>query len=427
MDILVILLLILFNGFFSMAEIALISSRKSRLKQMAKEGSIKAEQALQLSEKPSNFLSTVQIGITFISIMAGAIGEGRLVTDLSAKLPFLGSATYAVSFIIVVLCITYATIVIGELVPKQIALSNPEKVAALTAPLMSFISAVASPVIHVFSSSTEFVFKALRLRTIKNPAITEDEVRILIREGTDMGIFTKTEKKLVERALRLDDLQVKALMRPRTQIQFFPLKEFEKDPLKFLIDYNHTRVLLSKGGVDKITAVVHVKDVLTYLLRSDRRDFKKYLSKPLVVPHSTRALKVLEMFRHSPIHVALVIDEFGTVQGIITLNDVLQALVGEIKNGNDEVENNSSYIVRPDGSLLIDGMYPIPDAKKLLHVDQFPKEDLNIYQTLGGFVISYLEKIPKLGERFTWGVHTFEIVDLDENRVDKILISKIKK
>ena len=428
MDFLIILVLILFNGFFAMVEIAIISSRKSNLKNMAASGNQNSQIALNLAEKPNIFLSSVQIGITLVTVLAGAVGDGRIVSKLSLfiqPLPLIGVFHEQLAFILVMSLITYLSIVIGELVPKRIALSNPEKIASFSAPFMAAISRLTAPVIRILSVSTEFVFKILGLKPAISPKITEEEVRILIREGTDMGIFSKTEKKLIERALRLDDLRVGLLMTPKHKMSVFNIQKFLKQPRQHLAGYRHSRIIFTEGKKEKIFGVIHTKDLLSLFLENTKIETDKLqniIVKPHLVPESMKAIKVLEMFRRSPVHIALVLDEFGTIQGMVTLNDILEALVGEIKT---QIIHDSLIVVRKDGSLLVDGTVSIYELQKKLRWQGLTNRDLDIYQTVAGLVIAHLDKIPKTGDYFEKMGYRFEVVDMDNNRVDKILKNKL--
>ncbi|OGK62973.1 hypothetical protein A2334_01930 [Candidatus Roizmanbacteria bacterium RIFOXYB2_FULL_38_10] len=427
MDVVLIFALIALNGFFAMAEIAIISSRKSKLKNMELGGNQRGKAALHLAEKPNTFLSSVQIGITLITILAGALGEDRFVSKISPfikNVPFIGSFYEEISFVIVVICITYLSVVLGELVPKRIALSNPERIASLVAPFMLTFSKITSPIVRLLSISTEFIFKLIGLRSGVPSQVTEDEIRILIREGTDMGIFSKTEKKLIERAFMLDDLKVGMLMTPKHKMTVVDIEKFVEKPKQYLLNYPHSRLILTEEKKDKIFGVIHVKDLLGYSFEDDKFEIEKLkhiTDKPHLVPESMKAIKVLEMFRHSPVHIALVLDEFGSIQGLITLNDILEALVGEIKSQSIQ---EPLIIVRDDGSLLIDGTVSIYDLKKRLHLHELSNRDLSTYQTAAGFVISHLEKIPKTGDVFEKYKYRFEVVDMDHNRVDKIMVKR---
>ena len=428
MDIVLILILILFNGFFAMAEFAIISSRKSKLKNMAIVGNQKGKIALQLAERPNIFLSSIQIGITLVTVLAGAVGEDKFVSKIAVlikPIPVIGSFNEEIAFIFIISSITYLSIVLGELVPKRIALGNPEKIASLVAPFILTFSNITSPIIRLLTVSTEFVFKLIGLKPGTSSLITEDEIRILIREGADMGIFSKTEKKLIERALMLDDLKVGMLMTPKHKMTVIDIEKFVEKPKHYLLNYPHSRLILTEGKKDKIFGVIHIKDLLGYSFEDDKFEIdklKKIVDKPHLVPESIKAIKVLEMFRHSSVHIALVLDEFGNIQGLVTLNDILEALVGEIKSQNPQ---GLSIVVRDDNSLLVDGTVPIYDLKKKLYLQELSNKDLSNYQTVAGFIIAHFEKIPKTGDFFEKSGYKFEVIDMDNNRVDKILIKKI--
>ncbi|MDO8741727.1 MAG: hemolysin family protein, partial [Candidatus Roizmanbacteria bacterium] len=391
-------------------------------------GNQKGKIALQLAEKPNIFLSSIQIGITLMTVLAGAVGEDTFVSKLAIfikPIPVCGSFHEESAFIIIIFSITYLSIVIGELVPKRIALANPEKIASLVAPFMLTFSNITSPVIRFLSISTEFVFKLTGLKPVTSSLITEDEIRILIREGADMGIFSKTEKKLIERTLMLDDLQVGMLMTPKHRMTVTHIDNFIKNPKSYLNNYPHSRLIFTEGKEEKVFGVVHIKDLLFFSFKDGEFSMdklKKISDKPHLVPESMKAIKVLEMFRHSKVHIALVLDEFGNIQGLVTLNDILEALVGEIKS---QTPQEFPIIVRDDGSLFIDGAVPIYDLKKKLRLQGLTNDDLGTYQTVAGFVIAHLEKIPQSGDFFEKSGYRFEVVDMDNNRVDKILIKKI--
>jgi len=427
MDFFLILTLILFNGFFAMAEIAVVSSRKSKLKNIELGGNPNGKIALRLAEKPNIFLSSIQVGITLITILTGALSEDRFVSKLSSiikQLPLIGVFHTELSFIVVIISLTYLSVILGELVPKRIALSNPERIATLTAPFMSFFTRMTLPIVQLFSTSTEAIFKFIGLRSPSSSHITEDEVRILIREGADMGIFSKTEKKLIERALMLDELKVGMLMTPKHRMSVIHIDKFLADPKTYLYNYPHSRLILSEGKSDKIFGVIHLKDLLFYSFENmfDLNQLRKISDKPHMVPESMKAIKVLEMFRHSRVHLALVVDEFGTIQGLVTLNDILEALVGDIKA---QTSQDIPIVIREDGSLIVDGAVSIHDLKKKLRLHDIKESDLGAYQTTAGFIIAHLEKIPQTGDYFERSGYRFEVIDMDNNRVDKIMIKKI--
>jgi len=428
MDLILVLGLILFNGFFAMAEIAVVSSRKSKLKNMGANGNKRSKIALSLAEQPNAFLSSVQIGITLITILAGALSEDRFVPHIAPILkpiPFIGQYSEAIAFAFVVISITYLSIVLGELVPKRIALTYPERIASLIAPIMYSFAKVTAPIVKILSASTEFIFKLIGLKSRVSPQVTEDEVRILIREGTDMGIFSKTEKKLIERALILDDLKVAMLMTPKHKMMVVDIQKFFTQIKQYLSTYPHSRLILTQNDESKVIGIIHVKDLLKYTLNDEPLDYEKLknvINKPHLIPESMKAIKVLEMFRHSPVHIAIVLDEFGEIQGLITLNDILEALVGEIKTQSPQ---EATIVVRENGSFLIDGSVSLYDMNKKLHLVGVSDDELKAFQTVAGFVIANLEKIPKAGDYFEKYSYRFEVVDMDDNRVDKILARKI--
>ncbi len=429
MEIIFIIFLVMINGVFAMAEIALVSSRASRLQQMAQRGSKGARIAYELKQNPGNFLSAVQIGITLVGIVAGVIGELSLRDDVSSflsQVPIIGQWHTQISFIVVVAVITYVSMVVGELTPKRIALSRPEHIASFIAPLMKTISVVMFPVVRFLSISMDGLFSLIHLRPISDLPVTEEEVKSLIREGTKIGIFHKSEKEIVDRVLRLDDLYVGNIMTPRVQIQWFD----QHGLISHLQNLNgadyHSRILVCDKGLDGILGYIPIKELLHLHIVGKGGDYKNHLRQPLFIPENTKALKLLGVFRKSPIDMALIIDEFGNVQGLVTLSDILQALVGEIKSLADDQED-PDVVKRQDGSYLVDGIMSINEAKELFKVSEFPKENTGRFQTLGGFILTYLDRIPKVGESLEAAGWRFEIVDMDQHRIDKVLVKKVRQ
>jgi putative hemolysin len=285
---------------------------------------------------------------------------------------------------------------------------------------MSALATVTRPLVKFLSISTEAFLKLLRLKPMTNAPVTEEEVRVLIGEGTKSGIFNKMEKELIERTLTLDDLRVSALITPRNQIEWFDTTEFKKKASTLLSSYTHSRIILCKENLDKVLGVIYVEDYLRHVAKSKNGDIKKLMDKPLFIPENMRALKALEMFRHATHRMAFVVDEFGNVQGLITFTDILEALIGPIDNAEKNTETD--IVKRKDGSFLIDGMVSTDILKEVLQVEKLPGEQLEVYQTLGGFIISYLDRIPKTGDVFQWNGFRMEIVDMDEHRIDKVLV-----
>lgn len=423
MEFFLILFLILLNGFFAMAEIAIVSSRKSRLQQMVVKGNKNAKTALELAQNPDKFFPTIQIGITLISILAGAIGEATLATPISEvlkQIPIVGPYRDILSFLVVVGGITYISLIIGELVPKHIAISNSESVAVFVAPFMQALLKVTLPLVKFLNLSSGFVLKLLRVKPFLTSSISEDEIRLLMSEGTRVGIFNLIEKKLVDRVLHLDNLRVDSLMTPREAIQWFDINKFSKDFKTYLADYKHSRIILCNKTIDNLVGVIHLRDYLRHYINNPSMDIKKYSQKPHLIPENTSAIKALELFRKSPMHMALIIDEYGTVRGLVTFNDVLEAIIGDIQARNWVEELKT--IKRSDNSFLLDGMLMLEQLKNVLKLETLPKE---VYKhvTLGGFVIAHLNKIPAEGDKFEWAGYEFEVVDMDGNRVDKVLVT----
>ena len=428
MEILIVLLLILLNGLFAMAEIAIISARKSRLKQLAHDGNKNAQAALDLAQSPNRFFSTVQIGITFIGIFAGAFGEKTITTDVANFLksfPALAPYNETLALILVVSGITYLSVIIGELVPKRLALNNPERYAKILARPMNFISLVASPLVTVLSRSTDFILGILQIRSKEDPLVSEEEVRMLIREGTRAGVFQIAEKDIVERTFRMSDKKVQSLMIHRTEIVYLDVDSSFAALKKRVSKKPHSYYPVVDGNLDKILGVIRTEDILTNFLIEGKIDLRRHLHKPLFVPEGTTGLKVLELFKKSGIHVALVIDEYGYVQGLVSLNDILEAIVGDIPTLNQLEEKE--FIKRDDGSFLVDGTVPIDEFKEHFDIKKLPSEKSGLFHTIGGFVMERIGRIPVSGDKFEVENLKIEVVDMDGNRVDKILVSQVKK
>lgn len=422
-EILVILLLLVANGVFAMSEIAVVSARKARLQQMANQGDTKARAALGLAESPNRFLSTVQIGITLVGIFAGAFGGATLSRSLSGYLnrfPFLSPYSHAIAFTVVVLGITYLSLVIGELVPKRLALNSPEKIAAAVAGPMQLLAAIASPVVHLLSTSTELVLKLFGVESSSSePLVTEEEIKVLIQQGTEAGMFEVAEQDMVERVFRLGDQPVSALMTPRPDIVWLDLNDPMEENRRKMATISHNRFPVCQDELDNVLGVMQVNDVLAQSIAGKALNLAESLRQPLFVPETTQALKVLELFKQSGTHIALAVDEYGVIQGLVTLTDILEAIVGDLPS----IESHeSSAVQREDGSWLLDGMLSVEKFKELFGIKELPGEQQSNYQTLGGFVITYLGRIPAAADHFEWGGFRFEVMDMDGNRVDKMLV-----
>jgi putative hemolysin len=419
---LVILLLIILNGIFAMSEIAVVSARKTRLEQWAYEGDGKARAALELANAPNQFLATIQIGITLVGILAGAFGGATIARTIAAgldQIPMLAPYSRPVSLAIVVLIITYLSLIIGELVPKRLALNSPERIASTMATPMCALARLASPFVHVLGLSTDAILRVLGMRPMAEAPVTEEEIRSLIAQGTQAGMFEEAEQEMVERVFRLGDRRVSAVMTPRTEIVWVDSDASLEEIQQTITQSIHSRFLVAQGSLDDVLGVVHAKELLLHFLRGEPLDLTATLRQPLYVPESMRALEVLELFKQSATHIALIIDEYGGVQGLVTPSDILEAIVGDLPEPGEQVDPLA--VQREDGSWLLDGMLPIDDFKELFHINRLPDEDQGVYQTLAGFVIMQLGRIPVVSDHFEWGGLRLEVVDMDGNRVDKIL------
>lgn len=425
LEITIILMLILANGIFAMTEMAIVSSRKARLEKQADSGDTGARIALELAAEPTPLLSTIQIGITLIGILTGAFGGAALSKSLAPQLqsiPVIGSYSEAVSLFIVISSITYLSLILGELVPKRLALNNPEPIAALLARPMRTFARLASPLVKFLSSSTKLALRTLGVKPSQEPPVTEDEIRILIEQGTEAGTFEKTEQDMVEKIFRLGDQRAYSIMTPRTQMVWLDLEEPFELNLQIIKDSSHTRFPAAKGNLDDFSGIIYIKDLLSANLNASL-DIESLVRTPMFIPKSMKAFKILETFKQTGTHEAVVLDEFGGVIGFITLHDILSEIVGDI-SPDTELED-VQIIQRDDGTWLVDGLLPVEDFKEVFDIDELPDEARDHYQTVGGFVTSYLGYIPAASESFEWNDLRFEIMDMDRVRVDKILVTRL--
>ena len=424
LEVSIVVLLILLNGIFAMSEIAVVSARKTRLRQWAEEGNAKARAALELANNPNQFLATIQIGITLVGILAGAFGGATIANELSVILndiSWLAPYSHPLSLALVVVVIAYLSLIVGELVPKRLALNNPERLAMAIAAPMQVLSRVAYPAVHLLGLSTELLLRTLGMRPSTEPLVTEEEIRALIEQGTQAGMFEEAEQEMVERVFRLGDRRVSAVMTPRTEIVWLDREASALEIRRTITESAHSRFLVADGSLDNVLGVVHAKDLLAHILGEQVVNLEATLQQPLYVPESMRALKVLELFKQSGTHIALVIDEYGGIQGLVTPNDILEAIVGDLPEAGEQVEPLA--VQREDGSWLLDGMLPVDEFKDLFDLGELPGEDQGIYQTLAGFVVMQLGRIPAATDYFVWEGLKIEVVDMDGNRVDKVLVT----
>ncbi len=418
----IIFSLIIANGFFALAEMAVVSSRTGRLEAMAAQGDRGAGRALALAKEPTDMLSAIQVGITLIGILTGAFGGATLSGHLAAwlrQVPALARSADTASLVLVVAGITYVSLVVGELVPKRIALNNPEPIAAFVARPVAFFVRLVRPLVKVLSLSTRFVLAAVSAKPPDEPPVTEEEVKVMLGQGAQHGVFEESEREMVENIFQLSDMRAGALMTPRVQIEWLDLEDEARQNLDIIAAGSHSCFPVGRGSLDDVVGVVFTKDLLADHVAGKELNLEQAAREPLYVPRSMPALKVLEAFREKKMTIALVIDEFGGIDGLVTLNDIMEHIVGGIALGDEAAEE---AVRREDGSWLLDGMLDIEEFKELFDFDELPEEERANYQTLGGFVVSYLGFIPRVGEVFTWGGCRFEVMDMDRTRVDKVLV-----
>jgi putative hemolysin len=425
-EILIIFVLILLNGVLAMSEIAVVSARKVRLQQRAADGNAGAQIALEIANQPSHFLSTVQIGITLVGILAGAFGGATIAEKLGAflgrtQVPLLSEYSQAISVGVVVIVITYLSLIVGELAPKQIGLNNPEKIAATVAPTMRTISRLTSPLVRLLSFSTSVVLRLLGVRPSTDPEVTEEEIKLLIEQGTQGGIFEAEEEQMVEQVFRLADRPIVAQMTPRTEIVWLDLEDPVEAIQAMLAAARYSYYPVARGSVDNLLGVVQAKDLLAQCVVGKSLHLGEKILQPLILPESMTILETLKRFRESRTHIAFIIDEFGGIQGLTTITDILEAIAGDFPDAIDAAD--PEIIAREDGTYLLDGMLDIDEFKGLFHLAALPGEAENHYQTLGGFVMTFLGRIPSAGDHFEWENLRIEIVDMDGLRVDKVLVT----
>jgi putative hemolysin len=425
-EILFVLLLLIANGLFAMSEIALVSSRKARLQRRA-EKDAGARVALELANAPDRFLSTVQIGITLIGILAGAFGGATISGHLAERLnriPALAPYSEAVSFVVVVMTITFLSLVVGELVPKRLALNYPERIASRIAKPMRFLSRLTSPAVHALSASSSLLLRLLGAKPAEEPPITEEEVKILIDVGAEAGVFEAAEHELVDNIFRLADQRIPQLMTPRLDVVWLDVESPPEEVRQRIINSPYSRMPVCQGTLDNILGVVKARDLLARVLAGEPLDLRPAMRPPLYVPETRTALQLLELFKRSASHIAMVVDEHGALEGLVTMDDVLEAMVGEMPAHPRRVE--SFAVRREDGSWLLDGRMPISDFKELFSIERLPREDEGGYHTLAGFILTFLGRLPSASDHFVWNDLRVEVVDMDRRRIDKVLVNRVE-
>jgi putative hemolysin len=422
-EIAVIFVLLLANGVFAMAEIAVVSSRKSRLRRLADLGNGNARVALDLAEAPNRFLSTVQVGITLVGIFAGAFGGATLATKLAGPLgqiSFLAPHADKLAFAIVVMIITYFSLVLGELVPKRFALSNPEGISMAVARPMNWLSRFARPLVSFLSISTDGLLRILGFKPEKETMVSEEEVRVLMQEGVRAGAFNKVESHIVHSALEMDQLPVREIMTPRAKVIWLNQDDPHDQIWHKIVVSNHSYFPVYAGNRDHVVGVVSVKAIYANVAAGVGVKLRDVMVAPLIVPESQKVLQLVETFKQTGKHIALVTDEFGGIVGLVTLNDVMEAIIGEFPTQGERAKPEAKK--RPDGSWLIDAMIDLDSVQRALPGFKFDGGAHSEYQTLAGFVVKQLGHVPKEGETFESQGYVFEVLDMDRHRVDKVLV-----
>ena len=424
LEIIIILFLILINGVFAMAEIAIVSARKIRLQRRVEGGDEKAAVALKLADDPGRLLSTIQIWITLVGILTGTFGGATIAEQIGLwlqQISWLAPYAEIIGVAVVVLVITYFSLVLGELVPKQLAIRDPEGVAVRLAGSMEFISRLASPLVRFLSASTKLIINILRIPPNEDTFIEED-IKGLLAQGTQAGLFQEAEQHMVAGVFRLADWDVGNVITPRTEVVWLNLDDPQSENDRKIVGSIHTRFPVARGSLDNVLGIVQTKDLLVAKLTDQPIDLERMLIEPIIIPGSTPALEVLELFKESAQKMALVIDEYGGFKGLVTINDILGAIVGDTLLSSEHEEEE--IVQREDGSWLMDGMLSVDELKEFLKLNELPEEKLANYQTLGGFAMTVLGRIPRPADHFEWGDYIFEVVDMDGFRVDKVLVKR---
>lgn len=424
MDIFILCLLILLNGLFSMSEISLVSARKARLEHLAEKGDKKAILALALSNHPELFLSAVQIGITLISIITGVYSGERFGKDLQPyveQIPFFKPYAETVSTTFIVILVTYLSIVFGELIPKRIGLLRSERIAMMVAGPMKAFARITHPFVWLLNKTSNIFFSIFNIKRSKDDAVTEEEIKTLITEGTEAGTIDEAEQEIIERVFHLGDRNITSLMTHRSDIVWFNLDDNEDKIKEKILQEPHSAYPICDGEIDNIKGVVSIKDLY---ISPDNTLFKDIMQPALFIPENNTPYQVLEKFKESKIHSAFIVDEYGSILGLLTLNDILEAIVGDIPQHNVP---DYEIVEREDGSFIVDGQIPFYDFLTRFEKTEWMNEGEHDFDTLAGFVLHELERIPKTGDKLSWKGFTLEIIDMDGHRIDKVLVTLSKE
>ena len=428
-SIIIILILILANGIFSMTEIAIVTSRKARLEKLEEDGNRKAKYALKLAENPNQLLSTIQIGITLIGVVTGAFGGATIAEQLSVyvdKVAFLHPYSYQLSFILVIGLTTYLSLIIGELVPKRLGMSNPEKVALLVAKPMYYFAKIGKPLIWTLSKSTEFVLKVLGVKPKNQPDVTEEEITQLIEQGVYSGVVEEIEQDMVEQIFYLGDKRLGDILTPRTQIVWIDIEKPFEENIKRMNESNHSRFPVGKGSLDNFLGIIHTKDVFAKLSENKPFDLSECIKDTIVLPEPMKVFQALEALKKSGQHEAIVIDEYGGIEGYVTIYDFMENIVGDLPQNEDEEE--PQIVQRSENTWLADGLISIDQFRRYFDLEDEPSlRGGNNFHTLGGFITMSLGDIPKIKDTVEIEDLILEVVDMDHVRVDKVLVTRVEK
>ena len=418
-EIIVLLFLIFCNGLFVMAEIALVSARKSRLEHLAESGDERARQALELTEKPELFLSTAQIGITLIAILTGLYSGEKFSANLKPyleRISFLKHYSGSISTAIIVILVTFLSIIFGELIPKRIGLLLAEKIARIVARPMNFLTRLGYPIVTLLNSASNLFFVIFPIKASRESNVTEEEIKAIINEGTEQGTIQEAEQEIIERVFHLGDRNITSLMTHRSDIVWFDLNENEEMIKEKIIREPHSVYPVCDAQIDNVKGMVSIKDLY---IADDKTLFRDIMTAPLYVPENNTAYQVLEKFKQSKKHSCCIVDEYGSLLGVITLNDILEAIIGDFPQ-----PDLTDYEIkrREDGSYLVDGQIPFYDFLSHFHRTEWMNEGEHEFDTLAGFILHELERIPKTGDKMNWKAFRFEIMDMDNQRIDKVLV-----
>lgn len=421
-EIAVVLFLVLLNGFFAMSELAIVSSRRARLKPLADRGHRGARRALRLAEEPTHFLATVQIGITLVGIIAGAYSGATLSVPVAAAIrdwPLVGEYAYPVAVSLVVAVITYLSLVIGELVPKRIAMSHAEAIATRVSLPMVVLAKIGTPVVVALRVSTEGLLRLLRVRPTEEHKITEEEIKVMIAEGAETGVFAPQERHMIEGVLHLADHSVRTIMTPRPDIEWLDVEEDAADLMPKILGAEHSRLLLCEKVIDEVMGFVHAKDLLAQVASGKQLAPREALKAALTVHESTTVLRLLDLFRQQAANLAIVLDEYGGVQGIVTPRDIFAAIAGEFA---EDAADEPGIVKRRDGSWLVDGRMRVTDLERAIGARDLADPE---YATVAGLVLQHMGRLPVVGDSVEFGSHRFEVVDMDGRRIDKIIVAAL--